>query len=251
PGAPEEPGARDKPSRDDAQRWRAELEREFLQANDAAQDAPAGRDRSRPSAHAAAHAGAPASTHGRADGHAGAGLRQDGTDGADSRRMRAGDGWGSSATASPHAVEAPLPSDAIPAAGVADAGRAMPAPARAPADPLPPPVTLSPTLAAGRASGLRRPAGESATAASHSPAPRYARQLMSLTEGAHASATIRDARLSAAESEKVAHSVSLQLQAAGFGVQRIFINGQRFDSTPTGVAPRAVRLPPLFQDDDA
>lgn len=80
-------------------------------------------------------------------------------------------------------------------------------------------------------------------------APRYARQLMTLTSDELAVATIRDASITPDGSWAVACSVSLQLQACGFAVQRVFVNGQRFDNTPTGVSTASKRIHDPFQDD--
>jgi hypothetical protein len=81
------------------------------------------------------------------------------------------------------------------------------------------------------------------------PAPRYARQLMTLTSDELGVATIRDANIGSDGSWAVACSVSLQLRASGFAVQRVFVNGQRFDNTPTGVSTASKRIHDPFQDD--
>jgi hypothetical protein len=247
-GTPDPAAARDKPSRNDSQRWLAELEREFLQATAAAPPASHGHAAARSSGPSSSRDASPDAMHASAsDGaaHARGSAVADPTD-------RPREFAATSAQTIAAEATAAVPAAATgPAIALAD-GRPMSLPSTAtPTDEPLPAIALPPSSAADRALGLRARPDAPAGAASRAPAPRYARQLMSLTEGEHASATIRDASLSAADSAKVAHSVSLQLQAAGLGVHRIFINGQRFDSTPSGVAPRPDRLPPLFQDDDA
>lgn len=246
PGAPEAPAPRNTPPRNDSQRWLAELEREFLQANDSAPHASVDGDGGRSSAQTATRDRGPDAARTPASGGADSGFGEGGRDCADPRHAAAS----GSATLSATTVDTANATATSPAADIADARLAMPPSAQLPADPPPQPIALSPSIAAERALGPRGHDGDPAAAASRAPAPRYARQLMSLTEGEHASAAIRDASLSPAESVKVAHNVSIQLHAAGFGVQRIFINGQRFDSTSTGIAPRIDRLQPLFQDDE-
>ena|GEM_PF-7111984 len=246
-GAPESPTTRGKPSNGDSQRWLAELEREFLQATETTlQDV--GRSTSGSTADSSAPAARTAAGQGGAPDRA-----------ADDDRRAA-------AVRAPllAAAQGPTPIAAGDAAAIAaPAALAVPAPDRRQEEPCidstagmrvgdtaPESVALPPSITAGRQPGpgaAAEPAGTPGRP--FAAAPRYARRLMSLTEGEHTSATIRDASLSPADSEGVARSVSLQLQAAGLGVQRVFINGQRFDSTPTGVVPRPGRLQPLFQDD--
>lgn len=262
PVVPDTPAGHARPSHSDAQRWLAELEREFLQAGETAQQAS--DDGQAPRAPAQAAPRADASTGARssayrasddAHAHAPRGASAHG-------HVHAGAHTAIACTPGPCAADADTQASAVDTTpAIANAGTSTPDAGGAPISPAslladaasPEPVASPPTLGADRALGLRGQDGEPAVASGRplAPAPRYARQLMSLTEGEHASVTIRDASLLAAQSESVARSVSLQLQAAGFGVQRIFINGQRFDSTPTGVAPRPDRLQPLFQDDDA
>jgi len=72
--------------------------------------------------------------------------------------------------------------------------------------------------------------------------PRYARQFMqlSLTEPERAQASLRDASLSAADAAAVARGVAAQLRSDGVVLQRVFINGRRFDvaaSHGDGAAP--------------
>lgn len=247
-GTPDPATSREKPpSLNDSQRWLAELEREFLQATASAPPASREHAAGRSPESSTTRRDTPAATHAPVDGPATRGRGDAVPDRADTRRESADMPVTAEATAT---MPAATPATS-PATGLADARLAMPSVASTPADAPAATIALSPTSVADRALGLRTRPDDPAGTSSRAPAPRYARQLMSLTEGEHASATIRDASLSPADSGRVAHNVSLQLQAAGLGVHRIFINGQRFDSTPTGVAARPDRLPPLFQDDDA
>lgn len=253
-GAPDSPASRHKAARGDAQRWLAELEREFLQAGESsAQDSQNGDAHPR-SSDPAMRGDAPMSALEPADSAATTGHSRDPQGAADPTRATGRPASEPSDTAPSTAAETARTGtpdsnlDATPP----DAGDTSPGVFQ---EDLARPEPIAPMLpaASDAAPGLHAPDGEPCAAPGQrfAPAPRYARQLMSLTDGAHASATIRDASLSAADTQNVAHSVSLQLQAAGFGVQRIFINGQRFDTTPTGSVVRPGRLHPPFQDDNA
>lgn len=74
--------------------------------------------------------------------------------------------------------------------------------------------------------------------------PRYARQFMqlSLADPAQAQASVRDASLSAAGEAAVAHAVAAQLRSDGVVVQRVFVNGRRFDADTLKAADAAPRI---------
>ncbi len=64
--------------------------------------------------------------------------------------------------------------------------------------------------------------------------PRYARQFMqlSLSESGQAQASVRDASLSTEDAAAVAQGVAAQLRSDGVVLQRVFVNGRRFDLHP-------------------
>ena len=74
--------------------------------------------------------------------------------------------------------------------------------------------------------------------------PRYARQFMqlSLADPTQAQASVRDASLSAAGEAAVAHAVTAQLRSDGVAVQRVFVNGRRFDADTLSAANAAPRI---------
>lgn len=68
--------------------------------------------------------------------------------------------------------------------------------------------------------------------------PRYAKQFMqlSLADPGQAQASVRDASLSGAAAAAVARDVAGQLRSEGVALQRVFVNGRRFDADALGAA---------------
>ena len=253
-GPPEATATRSGSAQNDSQRWLAALEREFLQANaPGPQASTAGaQPRSPASSGQPSHAeeGATKPGSGHDDGvahHGGHPIAH-----RPSTRLEALCSGGADAIVAAQASTG-VPPSARP--GPAAANTEDPGSTAVLQGPAPTPTSAAPALALDARRPTCRPGtpGEPADTSTGSPAsaPRYARQLLSITDGEHASARIRDASLSPADARNVALDVSLQLHAANFGVRRIYINGQRFDSTPFGVAAQPARPQPLIQDDDA
>jgi hypothetical protein len=288
-GGPPDAGAgagRSPPAKNESQRWLAQLEREFLQANESLAQQHTQQDGAKGGettgrGHRVVHRGPGQQSDSAGEGSSSTGLSTPAqanpqaaahahsppAASADAAARHAENSLvqARSAAASPasqasitSAAGLVLPAGALPVArlglGAATSQPLAPPPlslasasSQLDAQPLQAiaPASLESIAPQGRESAAvadRRPSG---------PAPNYAKQLMSLTEGEHPAATIRDAALRPADFESVAHSVSLQLQASGFAVQRIFINGQRFDITPAGTASVPRRHSQPFQDDDA
>ncbi len=65
---------------------------------------------------------------------------------------------------------------------------------------------------------------------------------LSLADPAQAQASVRDASLSAAGEAAVAHAVAAQLRSDGVVVQRVFVNGRRFDADTLKAADAAPRI---------
>jgi len=130
------------------------------------------------------------------------------------------------------------------------------APAPSPAD-----ATAGEGVGAAHAAALPGGAGSrgceaprpdvSSAAGSRSPlaaaAPRYAKQFMqlSLADPAQAQVSVRDASLSSAAAAAVARDVAGQLRSEGVTLQRVFVNGRRFDAD---ALRRAIGEPARFKN---
>lgn len=100
-------------------------------------------------------------------------------------------------------------------------------------------ITVAPAPAAAigpapaRARSLAQATSTEDAGAAAAP-PRYARQFMqlSLSESGQAQASVRDASLSLEDAAAVAQGVAAQLRSDGVVLQRVFVNGRRFDLHP-------------------
>jgi hypothetical protein len=76
------------------------------------------------------------------------------------------------------------------------------------------------------------------------PPPRYARQFMQLALGDSPEASVRDAALDDAAGAAVAHAVASRLRGDGIALQRVFVNGRRFDFDPAATPAATQDSPP-------